>query len=83
MRVTACRGSPSRHPLEFVRLSRTLVTHGVCCKIDARDWRALTEEAKFITGLVEPRRIRFDAQGQLYVGDRGMLRQVKVWTPSV
>ena len=42
----------------------------------------LTEEAKFITGLVEPRRIRFDAKGQLYVGDRGVLHQVKVFNPK-
>ena len=42
----------------------------------------LIEEAKFITGLVEPRRIRFDAKGQLYVGDRGVLHQVKVFNPK-
>ena len=39
----------------------------------------LTEEAKIITGLAEPRRIRFDAQGQLYISDRGALHQVKVF----
>lgn len=40
---------------------------------------SLKEEAKVITGLNEPRRIRFGPGGQMFVSDWGALHQVKVF----
>jgi len=40
---------------------------------------ALTKEAEVVTGLLEPRRIRFDDAGNFYVGEWGTRHQIKVF----
>jgi len=39
----------------------------------------LTKEAEVVTGLVEPRRLRFDDAGNFYVGEWGTRHQIKVF----